>query len=146
MTYVFLWLVKDNEAASSLIKNTVECLVQYHLWKPGQLKLAPLSPYVNRWQLAWWTHFVSTCCVGSLTMAATCDISTLEKGSMILTKFCSRSVSYKDASWLRMMGSLLSSIKRWQVWVSRYINHVMNPTYMNPRKKKKNKDIPLPYH
>ena len=43
------------------------------------------------------THFASTSRSGCLTISATCEISTREYGSIILTRFCSSNVSYNEA-------------------------------------------------
>ena len=54
-------------------------------------------------------NLTSTCCAGSLIISAIWEISTRENGSITRTKFCSNNLSYKEARWFLMMGSLPSS-------------------------------------
>ena len=58
------------------------------------------------------TYFASTACLSCPTHSATYATSTIEYGSTILRRFCSRSVSYNAARCERIVGSWESSVDR----------------------------------
>jgi len=85
---------------------------------PAQRTSASVGSNTNRWPRPWSSvpenflskiicdSFASTVSTGSVMSFATWASSTVENGSMTRHKFCSNSLSYNDARWRLINGSL----------------------------------------